>query len=124
VFIYAHWVITLTMNTFVTEGEALRTVGDWLLGMRVLWCVKHELQNKHPTSRLRSMIINLPTFDTSASVKKTETNWSLIFTKFWVFSQIFSYLMEVQYIRVEKKGGTPFSWNIFARYLLMWVHCF
>jgi len=101
--VYAQWIITLTMNPFVTEGAALRT-GSW----GCLCDASHEIQNKHPTSRLWSMIKNLPKFDASASVKKTETKRSLIFTIFWVFSQIFYYIIEVQYMTiVEKKGGEP-----------------
>ena len=71
------------------------------------------------------MIKNLPMFDKSASVKKTHTRRSLIFTKFWVFSHTYSIIVWKFSTRQQlKRGGgeAPFSWYKFAWYLLMWVH--
>ena len=72
------YLCTLNHNSDNEHFWYRRTVRDWLLGLYV-WCVKHEIQNKHPALRLWSMIKNLPMFDKSASVKKTETKRSLIF---------------------------------------------
>jgi hypothetical protein len=86
-----------------------------------MWCVKHEIQNKHPISRLWSMVKKSPHVR-HICFSQENGNQIIIFYKILSFSHILlSYVSSVHDKSWEKSGETPPPF--FITYLLDIFSC-